>query len=182
MNPDEPTKPREKSHGVIPRMLRINHIALVVDNLEQACRFYEEEFQLEALPGYKFDYPAQFYRINDEQQLHLTEWDDQPSFRGHACIQVDDFAACFRRMKARRAIDLKPWGKVRKLPDGTYQMFVRDPSGNLIEISAPPGSDVDPQVFEDQEFAQSDPGPYRSGRNDARGLQGDDATLYHGSE
>jgi catechol 2,3-dioxygenase-like lactoylglutathione lyase family enzyme len=47
-------------------MLRINHVTLVVDDLDEACRFYEEEFGLEALPAFKFDYPAQFYRINDE--------------------------------------------------------------------------------------------------------------------
>ena len=63
----------------MPRILRINHVTLVVDDLAEACRFYEEEFGLEALPAFKFDYPAQFYRINDEQQLHLTEWEDKPS-------------------------------------------------------------------------------------------------------
>ena len=33
----------------MPRMLRINHVTLVVDDLAEACRFYEEEFDLEAL-------------------------------------------------------------------------------------------------------------------------------------
>ena len=72
----------------MPRMLRINHVTLVVDDLAEACRFYEEEFDLEALPAFKFDYPAQFYRINSEQQLHLTEWEDKPSFRGVELLYV----------------------------------------------------------------------------------------------
>jgi len=160
-------------------MLRINHVALVVDDLETACRFYEEEFHLEALPAFEFDYPAQFYKVTDDQQLHLTEWADQPSFRGHFAIQIDDFSECFRRMKARGAIDVQPWGNVRRLPDGAMQMFVRDPSNNLIEINCPPDVPVDPSIFDD-ELADAEPGAYISGRDDARGLQGDNATLYHG--
>ena len=161
------------------RMVRINHIALIVDDLEKACEFYERYFNLEALPAFKFDYPAQFYKINDEQQLHLTEWKDQPSHRGHACIEVDDFNEVFKSMKTLGAIDTGPWGKVRRLPDGGMQMFVRDPSHNLIEISCPASFEVDPSIFED-ELVESEPGLYKSNRNDDRGFKGDDATLYHG--
>lgn len=163
------------------RFVRINHIALVVDDLEEACRFYEEEFALEALPAFEFDYPAQFYRINDEQQLHLTEWEDQPSFRGHVCIQVDDFNEVYRRMKARGAIDIAPWGRVRRLPDGGMQMFVRDPSRNLLEISCPAEFEVDESIFED-DLVESEPGVYVSERGDDRGLKSKDATLYHGEK
>lgn len=165
----------------MPQILSINHVTVIVNDLEEACRFYEEEFNLEPLPAFKFDYPAQFYRINSEQQLHLTEWEDTPSFRGHFAIHVDDFSECFRRMKARGVIDTSPWGKVRRLPDGGMQMFVRDPSGNLVEISCPASEPVDESIFED-ELVQSEPGAYVSGRADPRGLQSEDATLYHGEE
>ncbi len=166
----------------MPRMLRINHITLVVDKLEEACRFYEEEFQLEALPAFKFDYPAQFYKINDQQQLHLTEWEDKPSFRGHVCIEVDDFSEVYRRMKARDAIDTAPWGKVRRLPDGGMQMFVRDPSQNLLEISCPADAKIDEAIFADSEFVDSGQGLYVSDRDDDRGFKSESATLYHGGE
>ena len=158
------------------KMLRINHVTLIVDNLEKACAFYEEEFGLEALPAFKFDYPAQFYRINEHQQLHLTEWEDVYSFRGHVCVQVDDFNAIFYRMKKLGVIDIKPWGHVRQLPDGAMQMFLRDPSGNLVEVSSAPDAEIDPQIFKDELYQD---GVYQSKRNDARGLQSEDATLYH---
>lgn len=164
----------------MPTLQRINHVTLIVGNLEEACRFYEEEFNLEPLPAFKFDYPAQFYRLNDEQQLHLTEWEDDYSFRGHACFQVDDFNTIFRRMREQGRIDIKPWGKVRRLPDGAMQMFVRDPSGNLLEISAPPSVPIDPAIFEEEELVQKDAGLYTSNRADSRGLQSETATLYHG--
>src|SRR5687767_13037558 len=108
------------------KLVEIRHVTLVVDHLEEACRFYEEEFGLEKLPTFHLDFPAQFYRINDAQQLHVTEWEDKPSFRGHVCFQVDDFNRIFYRMKARNAIDIRPWGRIRRLPDGSMQMFVRD--------------------------------------------------------
>lgn len=158
------------------KMLRINHVTLIVDNLEKACAFYEKEFGLEALPAFKFDYPAQFYRINEHQQLHLTEWKDVYSFRGHVCVQVDDFNGIFYRMKDLGVIDIKPWGHVRQLPDGAMQMFLRDPSGNLVEVSSAPDAKIDPQIFKDELYRD---GVYESKRDDARGLQSEDATLYH---
>ena len=79
-----------------------------------------------------FDYPTAFFKINEDQQLHLTEWEDVFSFRGHICLQVDDINAIYWRMKELGVIDIKPWGHVRQLPDGPIQMFVRDPSGNLL--------------------------------------------------
>ncbi len=165
----------------MPQVTYINHVTVIVDNLEKAIPFYEHELGLEKLPAYKFDYPAQFFRVNGTQQIHLTEWEDTPSFRGHMCLQVNDFAALFRRMKQLGAIDIAPWGKVHRLPDGTYQMFIRDPSGNLIEISAPPEAEVDPMIFED-ELCERTRGTFASHRDDSRGMRSDDATLYHGRE
>jgi lactoylglutathione lyase len=161
------------------KAININHVALIVNNLEAACKFYEEELGLEPLPAFLFDYPTAFFKINDTQQLHLTEWDDVYSFRGHICMQVDDINTIFWRMKSLGVIDINPWGKVRQLPDGPIQMFVRDPSGNLIELSCKPGSHIDPKIFEDDLFKE---GIYVSGRNDFRGYKSKDATLYHKNE
>jgi len=158
------------------RALKINHVTLIVDNLEKAGEFYEKELGLELLPAFRFDYPVLFFKFNDQQQLHLSEWEDQVSFRGHICVQVDDFNSIFHRMKELGVIDVTPWGKVRKLPDGAMQMFVRDPSGNLVEISSQPGSAVDPAIFSDELYEE---GLYVSGRNDFRGYKSDKATLYH---
>ena len=158
------------------KALKINHVALIVNDLEAACIFYEKELGLEPLPAFLFDYPTAFFKFNDQQQLHLTEWEDAHSFRGHICVQVDDINALFFRMKVLRIIDIQPWGKVRRLPDGAIQMFVRDPSGNLVELSSDPEDFIDPKVFEDELYQE---GIYVSGRNDFRGYKSKDATLYH---
>ena len=160
------------------KAVKINHVALVVSNLEEACEFYEHELGLEPIPAFLFDYPTAFFKFNEEQQLHLTEWEDAYSFRGHLCVTVDDINAVFFRMKELGVIDINPWGKVRQLPDGAIQMFVRDPSGNLVEISSDPGDKdkIDPKIFEDELYQE---GIYVSGRNDFRGYKTKDATLYH---
>jgi len=158
------------------KAIKINHVALVVSNLEEACKFYESELGLEAIPAFLFDYPTAFFKFNEEQQLHLTEWDDYYSFRGHICVQVDDISEIFFRMKELGVIDIKPWGRVRQLPDGAIQMFVRDPSGNLVELSSDPNAEIDPRIFEDDLYQE---GIYVSGRNDFRGYKSKDATLYH---
>lgn len=158
------------------RALRINHVTVIVDNLEKATQFYEKELGLEPLSAFQFDYPVMFFRINAEQQLHVSEWEDTPSFRGHICFVVDDFNAIFFRMKELNIIDIKPWGRVRQLPDGAMQLFVRDPSGNLLEISSSPDAEIDPNIFEDELY---EAGLYVSNRNDFRGYKSDNATLYH---
>ena len=158
------------------KALKINHVALVVKDLESACLFYENELGLVPLPAFLFDYPTAFFKLNDQQQLHLTEWKDSYSFRGHVCLQVDDINSLFFRMKDRGVIDIKPWGKVRQLPDGAIQMFIRDPSGNLLELSSDPDDRIDPKIFEDELYQE---GIYVSGRNDFRGYKTKDATLYH---
>ena len=155
----------------------INHVTLIVADLEQAREFYTHILGLEELPAYAFDYPVQFYRINDTQQLHITEWKDTPSFRGHVCLQVADFNETFRRLKERSAVDTSPWGKVRRLRDGTMQMFARDPSGNLIELSHPDADTVDVDIWNDDLVEQGD--VFVSGRGDSRGTRSETATLYH---
>lgn len=163
------------------KITKINHVTLIVDQLETAAEFYEKELGLEVIPAFLFDYPTAFFKINEDQQLHLTEWEDEQSFRGHICVQVDDFNAVFHRMKQLDVIDIKPWGKVRQLPDGAMQMFIRDPSGNLVEISSDPDKQdqLDPAIFEDELYEE---GLYVSGRNDFRGYKAENATLYHGKK
>lgn len=158
---------------------RINHAALVVDDLERAVEFYRDQLGLELLPAFDLDFPAQWFKIDEDQQLHLLEWEDTPSFRGHVCFQVDDFNAIFDRMKALDAIDVRPWGKVRRLPDGAMQMFVRDPAGNLVEITCAPDCPVDDRIFED-ELSDAGQGLFKSGRDDRRGERGDGASLFPG--
>jgi catechol 2,3-dioxygenase-like lactoylglutathione lyase family enzyme len=138
----------------------IQHVNLLVDDLERAARFYEELLGFEPIEAPDQGFPSRFFRLNDRQQLHVNQIGDAKPFRAHFCVVVDDFMAVFRRMKAAGAIDVEPWGRVRRLPGGQMQMFVRDPSGNLIEISCRPDAALDPALFAD-DLVDPDPGVYR---------------------
>lgn len=154
----------------------LNHATLIVDDLDRARAFYSGVLHLEEVPAYDFDYPVMFYKLPDGRQIHITEWKDTASFRGHIAVEVADFTAAFGTFKDMGIIDTAPWGRVRRLKDGTMQMFVRDPAGNLVEISQRPGTPVGDAVTADPLF---DPEPvFRSGRDDGRGVRGPDATLY----
>ena len=131
---------------------RIHHINLMVDDLARAVEFYGTALGLEPLPTPDMGFPAQFFKINDLQEIHLNELQDVTPERAHFCLRVDDFTDQFRRMKALGAIEIKTWGKVRRLPSGVMQMFVRDPSGNLIELSCESDQYVDPAIFDEEIF------------------------------
>ncbi|CAH0999699.1 hypothetical protein LEM8419_00999 [Neolewinella maritima] len=133
-------------------MIRIQHVTLIVRELAPARDFYVQEFGLRErrVPG--LDYPGAFLIVNAQQELHLAELPDTaPSFRGHVCLRVPDFSAVFHRMKALGRLDTSPWGKLRELPDGSLQLYVRDPSGNLVEVCSEPEdrAGIDPQIFAD---------------------------------
>jgi|GEM_PF-210781 len=150
------------------KVQQIHHVTMIVDDLEKACEFYEGVLGLEPLVTINLDFPAQFYKVNDRQQLHVTEWDDKHSYRGHLCFQLDEFMPMFNKAKALGILDTGPWGKTRMLPDGSMQMFVRDPAGNLVELSCKAGTPVDATVFADADV-EPERGMYVSGRNDPRG-------------
>lgn len=138
----------------------LHHINVNVDNLEAAVAFYRDivGLPLDPTPDQKFR--SQFFRIGPNQQIHMNEITDVHQFRGHFCIVVPEFEAVFRRAKAANAIDLRVWGRVRQLPSGTMQMFLRDPSGNLVEIASYKGVAIDPAVLAD-ELVEPKRGMYR---------------------
>ncbi len=138
----------------------IQHVNVNVDELAPAVAFYRDVLglALDATPDQGFE--SQFFRINARQQIHMNVIKDARPFRAHFCLEVEDFAGVFRRAKAVGAIDLAPWGRVRALPSGKMQMFVRDPHGNLIEIANASGAAIDPALFRD-ELVEPEPGVYR---------------------
>ena len=138
----------------------IQHINVNVDDLGVAVAFYRDVLGLALDPTPDQGFQSQFFRINARQQIHMNVISDARPFRAHFCIEVPDFLGVFTRAKAAGAIDLEPWGRVRQLPGGKMQMFVRDPHGNLIEIASVAGAVIEPALFED-ELVEPQPGVYR---------------------
>ncbi|MGZ4333826.1 MAG: VOC family protein [Gaiellaceae bacterium] len=102
-----------------PRLVGINHVALQVDDIEEAVAFYTDLFQAtdvnRSLPG------AAFLRMGD-QFLALFERGPQTE-EPHFGLVVDD------KEEARRALEA---AGVEVLPGRFFD--VRDPSGNRVQI------------------------------------------------
>ncbi len=138
----------------------IQHINVNVGDLASAVAFYRDVLGLALDPTPDQGFESQFFRINAEQQIHMNVIEDEHPFRAHFCLEVSDFMGVFRRAKSAAAIDVAPWGRVRQLPNGKMQMFVRDPHGNLIEIASTPEATLEPALFED-DLVEPERGVYR---------------------
>lgn len=133
----------------------IQHVNVMVDDLAAAKSFYGECLGLEEMPAPDLGFPVAFFRVNDDQDIHINELSGAPPERAHFCIRLGDFDAVFRRAREWGVIEVDTWGKVRRLPTGVMQAFVRDPAGNLIELSCESEQQIDPAIF-DLDFVDSE--------------------------
>lgn len=146
----------------------LHHVTLMCSDLQATAAFYHRELGLEIIDKGPLDYPATFFRLNDKQELHLAEMaDENPSFRGHFCLQVRDFNRLFWRMEELGLLETSAWGKIRELPNGVIQFYVRDPANNLVELTsfAQDRALIDPAIFEHPAWGGT---PYSSGLGDGR--------------
>ena len=129
------------------RATGFNHVSVVAHDLECSVRFYTEIFGMERIPTYTFAFPVQYLRLGD-LQLHLFERDaDAPAFH-HIAIDVDDFEEAYRRARKLEILEKESFfSDMYELPDGSVQMYVRDPAGNLVEIDWPDVTTLDRSVF-----------------------------------
>lgn len=110
-------------------MTAIHHVAVVVDDLDEAIGFYTSAlgFRLSgARPGNLG--PGAWLDVGD-QQLHLIQGAPGPARGQHFAVLVDDLDTEIRRLRAD-GIDVSdpvPVGAAR-------QSFLADPSGNTIEL------------------------------------------------
>ncbi len=138
----------------------LQHVNVNVDDLDLALAFYRDVvgLELDATPDQGIR--SQFFRLGGGQQIHMNELSDQHAYRMHFCLVVSDFPGLFERAKAAGAIDTRPWGRIRRLPGGAMQMFLRDPSGNLLEIASSRDATIPSALLRD-ELVEPFPGLYR---------------------
>ncbi|HTN81953.1 MAG TPA: VOC family protein [Acidimicrobiales bacterium] len=112
----------------------LHHVAISVKELEPAVRFYADVMGFEQIERPDFGFPGAWFQAGDHQ-LHLMEMPDaEPDPRQHYALRVDDLDAAMAAITAAG-------GKVkRSLPDvpgAGRQAFLRDPTGNRIELNQP---------------------------------------------
>lgn len=120
-----------------------NHVSISANDLEESTRFYTEVFGLEKIPTYKFGFPVQFLRLGDLQLHLLVRETDTPEFH-HFGMTVDDLEAAYAKAMELGIHDESTFGsEIYELPDGSVQMYIRDPAGNLVEVDWPDVSTLD---------------------------------------
>ena len=131
------------------RATGLNHVSIHARDLGESVRFYVEVFGMEPIPTYGFAFPVQYLRLGD-LQLHLFERDtDAPPYH-HIGINVDDFEGAYLRAKELGILERESFFEdMYELPDGSVQMYVRDPAGNLVEIDWPDVSTLDRSLIPD---------------------------------
>ena len=123
---------------------RFNHVSIPCRDLDESERFYRDVFGLDRLPTFDFRFPVRYLGVG-EQQLHLMRLpEEQPLPNQHFAFDVDDFEAAFTRLRDLGALDLRAHKHaVWELPDGSVQLYARDPAGNLLEVNWPDVSTLD---------------------------------------
>jgi catechol 2,3-dioxygenase-like lactoylglutathione lyase family enzyme len=132
------------------RATAYTHVSIPALDVEKSLAFYRDLFDLEEVPAPNFGFPVRWLRVGD-LQLHLFQVDDPaPHTNQHLGIEVDDFEECYRRIKALDVVDGgNPFRHVWELPDGAVQMYIRDPSDNMVEINWPDVTTLDRSLFGD---------------------------------
>jgi catechol 2,3-dioxygenase-like lactoylglutathione lyase family enzyme len=129
------------------RATGFNHVSVHARDLQESVRFYTEVLGMETIPTYNFAFPVQYLRLGD-LQLHLFQREtDAPSFH-HIGINVDDFEEAYTRAKELGILERDSFFEdMYELPDGSVQMYLRDPAGNLVEIDWPDVTTLDRSLF-----------------------------------
>ncbi|MEM9131883.1 MAG: VOC family protein [Actinomycetota bacterium] len=127
--------------------LYIQHVNLLVDDMAAADAFYGDFLGLERLGAPDQGFPAEFYRFNDMQELHVNELEDTRPVRAHFALRVPDFERLFLAAREAGYLETETWGRARRLPNGVMQGFIRDPTGNLIEITSEPDQEISDELF-----------------------------------
>jgi catechol 2,3-dioxygenase-like lactoylglutathione lyase family enzyme len=128
---------------------RINHVSVNAKDLPTSVEFYVDVFGAQPLATPDFGFPVAWLAIG-ASQLHLFQADAAPQSHHHFALTVADLEPVYRRVEARGAFDFEAFGNhLIELPGGIVQTYLRDPSGNLIELDTP-GADRLPVTLRSQ--------------------------------
>ena len=128
---------------------KFNHVSIQASDLEGSLAFYTDVLGMERIPSPVFRFPTAWLRVGD-QELHLFQSDTPAPRLQHFALTVDDFEAVYVKSKALGIQDRGSWShQPYELPDGSVQMYLRDPAGNLVEVDCPDASTLDRSVVTD---------------------------------
>jgi catechol 2,3-dioxygenase-like lactoylglutathione lyase family enzyme/uncharacterized protein YunC (DUF1805 family) len=129
------------------RVKTIDHVTLVVKDLEQSRRFYVEALGMREVPRPAFSFAGSWFQAGTTQIHLILEFAGsgpagnlvpeqlRSSRTHHFAFEVDDAAAAIPYLHQQQVAILSG-PKLR--PDGFVQVFVTDPDGHVVELCSPP--------------------------------------------
>jgi lactoylglutathione lyase len=129
------------------RVKTLDHVTLVVKDLEASRRFYCDLLGMRQVqrPGFSFD--GRWFQAGNTQ-IHLILEHDRSGPSGektadlqkssrnrHFAFEVDDGRAAAAALTGL-GVPILSGPQVR--PDGAVQVFVTDPDGHVVELCSPP--------------------------------------------
>jgi catechol 2,3-dioxygenase-like lactoylglutathione lyase family enzyme len=131
--------------------MRIQHVGLVVADLERSRRFYAQALGLEEVPRpANFTFDGAWFRFGGTElhllvEAHTTGGAGHDAGEGaargltsHVAFQVEELEPALERLAAH-GVELA--GGPMPRGDGYRQAFFRDPDGHVLELFARTGED-----------------------------------------
>ena len=115
-------------------VIGVHHVSLQVEDLAAARQFYGDVLGLLEIERPDFAVEGAWFQLGTSQ-LHLGVEDGHlASVRQHFAVLVADLDSAVATIEAH-GVSVRKAGLT--LPGAGYQAFVRDPSGNLIDLNQP---------------------------------------------
>lgn len=124
------TAARQKPHPL--GITGIQHVSLNVDDNAAAVEFYVDVLGLEIIDRPDIGIAGTWLQAPNGVQIHLIELPGGGADSNHFALEVADIDAAIAGVRAK-GVDAPDWGDI-----GTgRQVFLRDPSGNIVELNQP---------------------------------------------
>ena len=120
---------------------RLDHIALLVRDLDETARFFTEVLRLREVPNPKGGTEIRWFEFGDGQRFHIQAGDLSTTHvekRTHFALSAADFDGLLEALRARQIAfsDFKGApDAVNVRPDGMRAIFLQDPNGYWFEIN-----------------------------------------------
>jgi len=137
----------EKPIPAVPRVKTLDHVTLVVKDLEKSRKFYVDALGMREVPRPPFSFAGSWFQAGTTQIHLILEFSGsgpagnlvpenaRSSRTHHFAFEVDDAAAVVPRLQELRIPIL---GSLKPRPDGYLQVFVTDPDGHVVELCSAP--------------------------------------------